>query len=130
MLRTPRDVSKEYSVPEPRLYELARAGLAPCVWVDGALFFNSKIGKWIRNNLYSVQEGQDIPRKMVFVTLASCVSDQPPQELSGIEFLGEYRIHNYDLVHYPTCVYFLYLGESLVYIGQSVNLPARKVQAS
>jgi hypothetical protein len=125
ILLTPQEVSKATLVPVKRLLELVRSRHAPCVYVDGNIFFQRNIKKWVRDNLYVIQEGKLFANNIIFLSQDSPFAS-PPKELRAVcKEIKEYEAMQYKLTWYPPCIYFLYKENTLIYIGQTINLPSR-----
>lgn len=118
---TPEEIGEEMGIKPDRLSELAQSGFAPCRISDaGDIYFrHTDIKRWIKENLYTDIDGQKLPVKL-FVYSGELREEPLPKELAGNENICEYVE-----INIPTCVYFLIKDNKIVYVGQSVYLPAR-----
>jgi len=107
------------------LLRYAKEGLAPCVWVEenGPYFFGKDISNWVKDNLFSLQEGRSLKALSVCVEGAKApLEDIPPDLLSMGEMLRMVPCHSQ-----MSGVYFLIKDSKVQYVGQSKNIMARVV---
>ena len=125
-LHTPEQIAEETLIGADRLIELAEGGYAPCVYLDGRLMFQRvKINSWVRENLIQIQDGRDMVKNFCFIVDAP-PAESPPKELLLVENeIKEYEAREYTVMKHPPCIYFLYLENSLKYIGKSIALHLR-----
>lgn len=119
-LRTAEEVSDSVLVPPERLNGLAEAGYAPHYRIDGGppLFRPQEIKAWVRENLLERWEPNDVPWQVSVVRIVAAVAEglqAPPPSISSISGLAS--IGSVDIPG----VYFLCLGDRVVYIGQSIG---------
>lgn len=123
-LWTAEEASKEVHVSAERLTELADAGLAPCVRIDGGapLFFKRDITRWLRQYALEIQKGQAINERLKIVrTLPDAVRDEIPEALRPLEG----RLKSFTEQSIPACIYFLIDDDEIVYVGQTIGLSGR-----
>lgn len=111
-------------VGSKRLLELAEAGYAPCVRIDGGdpLFFKKDICLYVNRELTVIQEGKPYPRMAVMSRSApSATFEELPEELHPMQE----HLRRWGTEFIPPCVYFLCAGKEIIYVGQSVNLATR-----
>lgn len=109
-----------------RLCELAETGYAPHYRIDrGQPLFNmTELKSWVVANLVSRQPGRAIPFNVATVVLPP-ISD-PYEPPIPIRYIRDLRtLNNYTI---PPGVYFLCLGDEVVYVGQSIRPLARTTQ--
>jgi len=123
VLHTAAGIAARYGVSEKIIRESVDANFMPHYRVRGLadpLFDASESKEWIANNLIEHSAGRKLPESHVILT-----SDAPvplidvPSALKAIIRLREIA---------PTSfcgIYFLCLGEDVVYVGQSKNVFAR-----
>jgi hypothetical protein len=123
-LMSAQEAENVTGVSSERLLELAQAGYAPCVRIDGGvpLFFKKDICSYVNRELTTIQEGKPHPRVAIMNrTAPSATFEELPEELHPMQ---EY-LRRWGSEFIPPCVYFLCAGKQIVYVGQSVNLAAR-----
>lgn len=121
-LSSAEDVVKDLPVTAERLNELARAGYAPCIWLEGTLVYRKMETRvWLKNNLCYVQEGKDIfcLRVALIGSSDGFNLDDIPLSLSQLNNLQKLDIQ---LLKYPSAVYFLCFKKRVVYVGKSIEL--------
>jgi hypothetical protein len=104
-----------------RLAELAEAGYLPCWRLDGGepMFEVAAVRRYIAEHLMVEQTPRPWPRTITVVAEpASRLADPPP----ALAFLD---VRALPLATYPPAVYFLCLGDSVVYVGQTSEPVAR-----
>ena len=123
--RSPQQAAQSlgHITPE-RLIELADAGYAPHYRIDGRgpLFKIMELREWFDRNLVSAHAGLPMPTRLSLVVPAESLSaSDAPESIAPLTGL-----RHIDPAHF-LCpgVYFLCLGDEVVYVGQSVNVPAR-----
>lgn len=106
-----------------RLLELADARIVPHFRVDGGppLFYLPSLKRYIRQYLTTEYPGTPLSLNFHPVVVEAPRSDVPRALAMVQDQLCEYR-------EVPPCVYFLIQDHQVVYVGQSVNLPARLAQ--
>ncbi len=110
------------TVTREQLLELVESGYAPCVRhsLTNAVFFAwPEIRAWIHKNYSRHQPGMDLPKRFAVFSHESTKSWRP-DTLVSINPLCEYAFSDF-----PPCVYFLCDRHKVLYVGQSVALPAR-----
>jgi hypothetical protein len=123
--RTPQEATERLKGITPeRLIELAEAGYAPHYWVDGQgpFFKVMELLKWVEHNMVQAVGGMPMPTRLsLVVPVRSRPANDAPESIARL--VGLCHI---DPAHF-LCpgVYFLCLGDEVVYVGQSVNVPAR-----
>ena len=107
-----------------RLIELAKLGLAPCIWLEETklYFYKRDIVEWVKTNLFCIQEGKTLGETIEVVHEVE--KPRPPSIPLTIHKLSG-RLCTYRENHYPPCVYFLTRAGDVVYVGQTTNLRAR-----
>lgn len=120
---TAEEVSAKCGISAARLHELAEAEIVPHVRIDNGppLFLTQPMLEWIKENALYIQDGQRIP-----INLIAAVSKRPdlseiPEKLRDVAD----KLKRYDIGIFPPCVYFLIRAGVVVYVGQTVSLPAR-----
>jgi hypothetical protein len=111
-------------VSSTRLLELAEAGYAPCVRIDGGvpLFFKKDICSYVNKELTAVQEGKPLPKMAILNRTAPSASfEDLPEELHPMQE----SLRRWGAEFIPPCIYFLCADKKVVYVGQTTNLPAR-----
>jgi hypothetical protein len=123
-LKTAEEISSFVKIDAKRLQELAEAGYVPCTLIDGKFFFRKSIVlNWVFSNLVLRNKGRSLTDIKVLFKAKQQKSKKIPDEL----MLNE-NIFEYDHGWFPPCIYFLCKDNKVVYVGQSVCLPARIVQ--
>ena len=123
--KTANEISEKVHLSEARLLQLADSGLIPHYRVDGQpRFVITQVKQWIEKNLVQEVSGYSMPLDMRPVLLADKARDVPPQ------LRGMGRIMAIPSVLYPTGVYFLCLGDEIIYIGQATSPASRISQHS
>lgn len=120
-LLTPEEASELIMVPPEKLEALAKAGFAPCVWIDGKetpFFFKNDICRWVKENLIQIQPGKSFEPAIVRVADPIAANEELPPEL--IDMAGRLRSYNSTV-----CVYFLIRDRRVVYVGQTYDLGQR-----
>lgn len=115
-------------VSAARLVELADAGMAPCVRIDGGqpFFLRKDIISWVKDHLVEVQSGRSIGDPIVVRA-----KDYGPPKWADLPDALKPMLDHLSEFHdalFPPCVYFLVLDREVVYVGQSVSVPSRLVQ--
>lgn len=121
---THQEIAEEMGIEPERLLYMAQAGYAPCVLNEKGLpFFKKKdIESWVMRNMYTEQEGKEVPFRIVIFQKHEIAPDGPvPEELISIEGLQEFI-----QPILPPCVYFLIRENEVVYVGQSVHGPGAR----
>ena len=91
---------------------------------DGSIYFKRReILNWIKENLSQHSEGKKLPLNIYVYSTTLPENTPVPRELASVEGLAEFTNANF-----PPCIYFLVKEENIMYVGQSINLPARLVQ--
>ena len=117
------------TVSSERLLELSEAGIAPHYLVDGQVMFGAQETKeWANHNLVVRRAGRHLGGGLLTIVNVmpspSCKADVP-KTLCGIAgMLIQLPVASAEAVGVPG-VYFLCHEESVVYIGQSVNVFGR-----
>lgn len=121
--RTAAEVAKTLKIiSAERLTELAVAGYAPCVRIDGALWFRTEqVRRWIAGNLMQIQNGMPLPVALPVVCARTKLGAIAPRAISAIA--DHLRVLEEQII--PPGVYFLVRGDEVVYVGQSVQIPSR-----
>jgi hypothetical protein len=122
-LKTADQIAEKFPTLSPeRLIELADAGFAPHVRIDGGppLFIYAELQEWVCDNLVQVHGGIDLPMRFRVSIGTPTISTAPPKSIAGNALLQE-------IPSTPNGagVYFLCLGDEVVYVGQSINIFAR-----
>jgi len=118
-------------IPVARLLELAEAGYAPHYRVDGGppAFGAAELSRWCRANLVDRIDGRDLPRELrlnYFWTGADVEEALLPSAIKPM--FGALRLLPGATSADQPCVYFLCLGDEVVYVGQTVQLAGRVYQ--
>jgi len=107
-----------------RLIELADAEIIPHIRIDGGtpLFEAKETKKWVANSLIQRYEGKELPFNL------RVVSERPladklniPKPLKEIEGLQDIT----DVLDLRSGIYFLFLNDDVVYVGQSIKVSSR-----
>ncbi len=124
--KTPQDAAKSLgnTISAERLIELADAGYAPHYLIDGGgpWFKIMELREWFDRNAVRARGGMPMPTRLsLLVPAESHPASDAPESISRLDGL----LH-IDPAHF-LCpgVYFLCLGDEVVYVGQSVNVSAR-----
>lgn len=118
------DISKRFSVPVAVIREMVMQGHMPHYRIKGIeepFFRLPEAKEWISNNLIERIKGRKLvpPQVVVLSNPAQYYPRGVPQAISTIVGLEEIRTEQ-------LCgVYFLCLGNEVVYVGQSTNVMAR-----
>lgn len=122
---TAEEASGYTRIPAKRLLEMAYAGLAPCIRIDGGdpLFWRHDIVAWVRRELLKVQEGKPIPIHLHVHTEEAVDFETTPKAIAHLDGLREWKSAAPGAV-----VYFLVCDGMVVYVGQSMSLIARLQQ--
>jgi hypothetical protein len=124
--RTPQEAAKSLgdTISPERLVELADAGYAPHYLVDGRgpWFKITELREWFDSNAVQARGGLPMPTRLSLIVAAE--SRPASDALESISRLIGLR--HIDPAHF-LCpgVYFLCLGDEVVYVGQSINVPDR-----
>lgn len=118
------EIAPKIHLKPERLLNLAEAGVAPCIRIDGGKprFLRIDVMEWAAKNLVHVQEARNLPDKFA-VLLEAPKPDltEIPKPLlpmaDKISILPNYWI--------PPCVYFLCSEGKIMYIGQTIALNSR-----
>lgn len=111
-----------------RLEELCEAGYAPYIRIDGGepLFRFQEIQRWVTANLLQHNPGKVVNEELTVVTY-------PP--VADAESIPESLLHMAGVLkegvmpeRYGPGVYFLCLGDAVVYVGQSTHPASRIMQ--
>ena len=117
-------VAQKANLSEKRIKELTAAGYLPFVTIDGGepLYRWGDVKNFIKENLVFENEGVPFPKTLSVLSFSGISPTKVPKELQTLER------QLYELPKYwvSSCVYFLIKNEKIVYIGQSVNVLARK----
>ncbi|HEU5408490.1 MAG TPA: hypothetical protein VFU48_12030 [Nitrospira sp.] len=110
-----------------RILQLSRAQVLPHFRIDGGdpLFSVPILKAYVRRHLTVECEGAPLPLDLRPVVLKP-VTESVPIALTMVQE----RLQECPAIDVPPCVYFLIDGETILYVGQSCNLPARLVQHS
>jgi hypothetical protein len=124
--KTPQEAAKSLgdTISAERLIELAAAGYAPHYLIDGGgpWFKIMELREWFDKNVVQARGGLPMPTRLALVVPEESLpaSDAPESiaRLTGLRHI--------DPAHF-VCpgIYFLCLGDEVVYVGQSVNVPGR-----
>lgn len=124
--RTPQQAAQSLGnvITLERLIELADAGYAPHYLIDGKgpWFKIMELREWFDRNAVQARGGLPMPTRLSLVIPAESrpVADAPESiaRLTGLRHI--------DPAHF-LCpgIYFLCVEDEVVYVGQSVNVPAR-----
>jgi hypothetical protein len=123
--RTPQEAAQSLgNITPERLIELAEAGYAPHYHIDGQgpFFKIMELREWLHHNLITAHAGMPMPTRLQVVIPAGSrpISEAPEciSRLTGLRHIDP---------AYFICpgVYFLCLEDEVVYVGQSINVPAR-----
>jgi hypothetical protein len=124
--KTPEEAAKSLgnTISPGRLVELAEAGYAPHYLVDGKgpWFKITELREWFDRNAVQARGGLPMPTRLSLVLdPAPRPASDAPESISRL--IG---LRHIDPAHY-LCpgVYFLCLGDEVVYVGQSVNVNDR-----
>jgi len=121
-----QDIEDLTGVSHTRLQDLAKSNYAPCIISEtGEIYFKKQeIIRWMKNNLFVENEGQELPfRISVYSFNPPEIDSSIPKELSDVPGLAQYTD-----IHFPPCIYFLVKDDKVIYVGQTTNLPARLIQ--
>jgi hypothetical protein len=125
-LLTAAGVHKRFGISEEVTNDLTCSGFMPHYKVKGIsepLYRIGEIRTWLTSNLVEHYGGDELP-KMQVVTISdtnSTAAMNVPHSLSAIQHLRELRPEIF-------CgIYFLCLGDQVVYVGQSKNIMSRVV---
>jgi len=119
-------VKQGYAFTPERLIDLAEAEYLPHIMIDGndIRFKTSDALDWIKKNLIQHKQARPFPKPFPVV-----VSDKPTTDgLPNILYAFSENIFEYRLNEIPPCVYFLCEGNSVVYVGQSINFHLRMAE--
>lgn len=117
------DAAKLTQVSVPRLRDLARAGFAPCIFIDAEVirFHRKDIMKWVRENLTTIQDGKKIEISLNVMDPGAADFPDIPDVLMPIAS----RLRSVKDNHKCPVIYFLVSENQIVYVGQSTNLFSR-----
>jgi hypothetical protein len=125
-LKTPQEAAKSLgnTISSERLIERADAGYAPHYFIDGRgpWFKITEHREWFDHNAIQARGGLPMPTRLSLIVAAeSRPASDAPESISRL--IG---LRHIDPAHL-LCpgVYFLCLGDEVVYVGQSVNVPDR-----
>lgn len=124
---TAREVCERIPVmSEEDLTDYAEAGYAPCVLhtKTGALYFSlAEIKEWLARH-FTLRRGGMPPANYFTVSYLSDkqLPEHVPEPLMGIS-----ELRTYSAGVFPPCIYFLTLKQVVVYVGQTIQLPARVI---
>ncbi len=126
-IKTAEEVAKVVRISAERILQLSRAQVLPHFRIDGGepLFSVPILKAYVRRHLTVECEGAPLPLDLRPVVLKP-VTESVPIALSMVQE----RLRECPAIDVPPCVYFLIDGETILYVGQSCNLPARLVQHS
>ncbi|OQW32901.1 MAG: hypothetical protein A4E19_05990 [Nitrospira sp. SG-bin1] len=126
-LKTAEEVAKVVRLSLDRILELSRAEVLPHFRIDGGepLFSVPTLKAYVRRYLTVECEGAPLPLDLRPVVLKP-VHTSAPLALTMVQD----RLCECPAIDVPPCVYFLIDRETILYVGQSCNLPARLVQHS
>jgi len=126
-LKTAEEVAKVVRISAERILQLSRALVLPHFRIDGGepLFSVPILKAYVRQHLTVVCEGTPLPLDLRPVVLKP-VTHTIPIALTMVQD----RLRECPAIDVPPCVYFLIDGETILYVGQSCNLPARLMQHS
>lgn len=126
-LKTAEEVVATIPISAERLTELAEAGYAPHIRIDGGppLFKAQETKWWIAHNLVKKYEGEDMQWGIKFEIVtptneAYRLQTCPPAEISALPGLLQMPIERVS-----PGVYFLCHQGKVVYVGQSVSVSQR-----
>ncbi len=113
-----REIKQITGVDEARLIDYAKNGLCPHVKIDGKTirFMKSHIIRWLRENVLDVCEGRSLEPIPVLV------SEMQPANVPKQLHLAAHRLVE---VSQMSGIYFLCQGDTIVYVGQSINVASR-----
>lgn len=122
-LLSPAEAAKISMIDEERLMQLARSGHAPCAVLDGSkyFFFKKDLMEWVKGNILRIQDGKRLGDDLkINVPIRAEFSNIP----DVLRPLAD-QLKTLDVASRISCIYFLVLKNEVVYVGQSVSLPAR-----
>ena len=124
-LKTAEEVAKVVRLTPERILELSHAQVLPHFRIDsGEPLFSVPILKaYVRRHLTVEVEGAPLPLDLRPIVLTP-VLKPVPLALAMVQD----RLRECPPMDVPPCVYFLVEMETILYVGQSQNLPARLVQ--
>jgi hypothetical protein len=124
--KTPQEAAKSLgnTISPERLIELADTGYAPHYLIDGKgpWFKIAELREWFDRNAVQARGGLPMPTRLSLVVPAeSRPASDAPESISRLDGL-----HHTDPAHLRCPgVYFLCDGGEVVYVGESVCVPAR-----
>lgn len=126
-LKTAEEVAKVVRISAERILELSRSQVLPHFRIDGGepLFSVPILKAYVRRHLTVTYEGAPLPLDLRPVVLKP-VTESVPIALTMVQE----RLRECPPLDLPPCVYFLIDRETVLYVGQSCNLPARLMQHS
>jgi hypothetical protein len=129
--KTPQEAARSLgnTISSERLIEPADAGYAPHSFIDGRgpWFKITELREWFDHNTVQARGGLPMPTRLSLIVAAeSRPASDAPESISRL--IG---LRHIDPAHL-LCpgVYFLCLGDEVVYVGQSVNVPDRVISAA
>ncbi len=124
-LKTAAEVAPHVRMATGRIQELSAAQVLPHFRIDGGepLFNLQSLKQYVRKHLTEEYTGSSLPLNLRPVVLEP-VKYPVPLSLSMVES----RLCEYSSLYVPPCVYFLIGGDTVLYVGQSRNLPSRLIQ--
>jgi hypothetical protein len=121
-LKTAEEISLSVKMPVDRIIELTEAMYIPHFRCDDSepMYKISEVKKWAAENVLCRFEGKPYPPQLRIIS-APEPAKYAPSSIGGIDNLCVVK-------ESVPGVYFLVLGDQVVYIGQSVNPPMRVSQ--
>lgn len=119
----PEAASKITLISYERLVELAKAGFAPCLWIDGTgpFFRAQELLKWTKENLVFLQSGKPLELNLSVISPEPADLSELPMSIAQMAS----RMKRYPFNESMAAVYFLVEAGEVVYVGQSRKLGSR-----
>lgn len=124
-LKTAEEVAPHVRMAPKRIQELSTAQVLPHFRIDGRepLFNLQSLKQYVRKHLTAEYVGSPLP-----LNLRPVVIEPVKQPVPLCLTMVESRLCEFPSFDVPACVYFLITGDTVLYVGQSRNLPSRIVQ--
>lgn len=118
------EIAHELNLSKDRLIALAESGYVPhWRYADGEIYLRaSEVKYWYRRNGFTRCDGRPFPTKINCIYQGSVPSNPVPTTLSDVANLRDIT----EVIHLCPGIYFLCLGDEVVYVGQSVS-PANRI---
>lgn len=119
-LQTARDISESCGLSEKRLLDLAHGEQCPHYRIDGETFFrSSEVKQWLLETRRITRHDGNLELEVIVMPPLSLPVSRIPESIRFVNGLKEVCSRE------VSGIYFLCRDGSVVYVGQSVNVPSR-----